>query len=111
MVTLSRIEFDMAVAASAASTLALEEEEAYNLTRSNTILEERWRHKSITEASEVWKYVAEKEHWIYRSMKEKAKWMWQVIGSVRWFKISVYSSEKENDEQMWANYSGLEDNS
>jgi hypothetical protein len=37
-------------------------------------------------------------------MKEKAKWMRQVISSVRWFKISVYSSEKENDEIMCNNY-------
>lgn len=104
MVKLSRIEFDMAVAASTASTLALEEEENYNLKRSNVVLEERSRKKSITEATEIWKFVAEKEHWWYRSMKEKAKWMWQVISSVRWFKISVYSSEKENDEIMWTNY-------
>lgn len=104
MVKLSRIEFDMAVAASTASTLALEEEENYNLKRSNVVLEERWRHKSITEATEIWKFVAEKEHWWYRSMKEKAKWMRQVISSVRWFKISVYSSEKENDEIMCNNY-------
>lgn len=104
MVKLSRIEFDMAVAASTASTLALEEEENYNLKRSNVVLEERWRHKSITEATEIWKFVAEKEHWWYRSMKEKAKWMRQVISSVRWFKISVYSSEKENDEIMCTNY-------
>jgi hypothetical protein len=41
-------------------------------------------------------------------MKEDAKWMWQVIASVRWFKIAVYSSEKENDEMMWANYTGLD---
>lgn len=107
MVKLSRIEFDMAVAASTASTLALEEEENYNLKRSNVVLEERWRHKSITEATEIWKFVAEKEHWWYRSMKEKAKWMRQVISSVRWFKISVYSSEKENDEIMWSNYSWI----
>lgn len=104
MVKLSRIEFDMAVAASTASALALEEEENYNLKRSNVVLEERWRHKSITEATEIWKFVAEKEHWWYRSMKEKAKWMRQVISSVRWFKISVYSSEKENDEIMCTNY-------
>lgn len=108
MVKLSRIEFDMAVAASTASTLALEEEENYNLKRSNVVLEERWRHKSITEATEIWKFVAEKEHWWYRSMKEKAKWMRQVISSVRWFKISVYSSEKENDEIMWSNYSWID---
>lgn len=107
MVKLSRIEFDMAVAASTASTLALEEEENYNLKRSNVVLEERSRKKSITEATEIWKFVAEKEHWWYRSMKEKAKWMRQVISSVRWFKISVYSSEKENDEIMWSNYSWI----
>lgn len=108
MVKLSRIEFDMAVAASTASTLALEEEENYNLKRSNVVLEERSRKKSITEAAEIWKYVAEKEHWWYRSMKEKAKWMRQVISSVRWFKISVYSSEKENDEIMWSNYNWID---
>lgn len=108
MVKLSRIEFDMAVAASTASTLALEEEENYNLKRSNVVLEERWRHKSITEATEIWKFVAEKEHWWYRSMKEKAKWMRQVISSVRWFKISVYSSEKENDEIMCNNYNWVD---
>jgi hypothetical protein len=37
-------------------------------------------------------------------MKEDAKWMWQVIASVRWFKIAVYSSEKENDEAAAINY-------
>lgn len=104
MVKLSKIEYNMAVEASQASQLALQEEEAYNLTRSDTILQERWRHKSITEATEIWKYVAEKEHWQYRSMKEAAKTMRQVIQSVRWFKISVYSSERENDEFMFNNY-------
>lgn len=53
MVKLSRIEFDMAVAASTASTLSLEEEENYNLKRSNVVLEERSRKKSITEATEI----------------------------------------------------------
>lgn len=107
MIKLSRIEFNMAVYASEASRLALEEEERYNLTKSKTTLEEKWRKKPITEAVEIWKFVAEKEHWCYRSMKEKAKWMWQTIESIRWFKISVYSSEKESDEQMNSNYKWL----
>jgi hypothetical protein len=34
--------------------------------------------------------------------------MWNTINSVRWFKISVYSVEKENDEWMMSNYKGLE---
>lgn len=109
MVKLSKIEFNMSVVASNASNQALAEEEQYNLTRSETILEEKSRKKSITEAAEIWKYVAEKEHWAYRSMKEKAKGMWNTINSVRWFKISVYSVEKENDESMFTNYKWLED--
>lgn len=109
MVKLSKIEFNMANAAMEASTLASEEEEKYNLKKTETTLEEKGRKKSITEASEIGKFVAEKEYWDYRSMKEKAKWMWNVISSVRWFKISVYSSEKENDEQMFNNYKWLED--
>lgn len=108
MVKLSKIEFNMAVVASKASTLALEAEEQYNLKRSETILEEKARKKSITEAAEIWKYVAEKDYWFYRSSKEKAKGMWNTINSVRWFKISVYSVEKENDEWMMSNYKGLE---
>lgn len=108
MVKLSRIEFNMAVVASNASTLALEAEEQYNLKRSETILEEKSRKKSITEAAEIWKFVAEKEFWNYRSAKEKAKWMWNTINSVRWFKISVYSVEKENDESMFSNYKWLD---
>ena len=108
MVRLSKIEFDMSVVASKASEVALQEEENYNFKRSSVVLDERWKKRSITEATEVWKYVAEKEHWCYRSMKEKAKWMWQIVASVRWFKISVYSSEKENDEMMWSNYTWLE---
>lgn len=107
MVKLSRIEFDLAVEASNASELALTEEENYNLKKSDVILEEKGRKKPITEAVEIWKYVAEKEHWCYRSMKEKAKWMWQTIESIRWFKISVYSSERENDELMNSNYKWL----
>ena len=110
MVKLSRIEFNMSVVASKSSTLALEAEEQYNLKRSEVVLEEKWRKKSITEAAEIWKYVAEKEFWSYRSMKEKAKWMWNTINSVRWFKISVYSVEKENDESMFSNYKGLDEN-
>lgn len=109
MVKLSRIEFNMAVVASKASTLALEAEEQYNLKRSETILEEKSRKKSITEAAEIWKFVAEKECWFYRSAKEKAKGMWNTINSVRWFKISVYSVEKENDEWMMSNYKWMED--
>lgn len=107
MVKLSRIEFDLAVEASKASELALVEEENYNLKKSEVILEEKGRKKPITEAVEIGKYVAEKEHWCYRSMKEKAKWMWQTIESIRWFKISVYSSERENDELMNSNYKWL----
>ena len=109
MVKLSKIEFNMAVAASKASTLALEAEEQYNLKRSEIVLEEKGRKKSITEATEIWKYVAEKEYWFYRSAKEKAKGMWNTINSVRWFKISVYSVEKENDESMFSNYKWLDD--
>jgi len=109
MVKLSRIEFNMAVVASSTSTLALEAEESYNLKRSETILEEKSRKKSITEATEIWKYVAEKEYGCYRSMKEKAKGMWNTINSVRGFKISVYSVEKENDESMFSNYKWLDD--
>ena len=41
MITLSRIEFNMAVYASEASRLALEEEERYNLRKSETTLEEK----------------------------------------------------------------------
>lgn len=108
MVKLSRIEFNMAVVASKTSTLALEAEEQYNLKRSEVVLEEKSRKKSITEAAEVGKYVAEKEFWNYRSAKEKAKWMRNTINSVRWFKISVYSVEKENDEWMMMNYKWLE---
>lgn len=107
MVKLSRIEFDLAVEASKASELALVEEENYNLKKSDVILQEKGRKKPITEAVEIGKYVAEKEHWCYRSMKEKAKWMWQTIESIRWFKISVYSSERENDELMNSNYKWL----
>lgn len=107
MVALSRIEFNMAVTASVASKLALEEEEKYNFTKTNTTLQERWKNKSITEAAEIWKYVAENEHGCYRSMKESAKSMWNTINSVRWFKIAVYSSEKENDEIMVNNYQWL----
>lgn len=98
----------MSVLASKESTLALSEEEQYNLRRSEVVLEEKGRKKSITEATEIWKFVAEKEHWNYRSMKEKAKGMWNTINSVRWFKISVYSVEKENDESMFSNYKWLE---
>lgn len=109
MVKLSRIEFNMSVLASKESTLALSEEEQYNLRRSEVVLEEKGRKKPITEATEIWKFVAEKEHWNYRSLKEKAKWMWNTINSVRWFKISVYSVEKENDEWMMSNYKWMED--
>ena len=109
MVKLSKLEFNMATVAMDASTLASEEEEKYNLKKTETTLEEKGRKKSITEATEIGKFVAEKEYWDYRSMKEKAKWMWNVIISVRWFKISVYSSEKENDEQMFNNYKWLDE--
>ena len=109
MIKLSKIEFNMAVVASKASTLALEAEEQYNLKRSEVVLEEKGRKKSITEATEIWKYVAEKEYWFYRSAKEKAKAMWNTINSVRWFKISVYSVEKENDEWMMSKYKWMED--
>ena len=108
MVKLSRIEFNMSVLASKESTLALSEEEQYNLRRSEVVLEEKGRKKPITEATEIWKFVAEKEHWNYRSLKEKAKGMWNTINSVRWIKISVYSVEKENDESMFSNYKWLD---
>ena len=50
---LSKIEFNMAVVAKQASVLAIQQEEKYNLTKSNTTLEERSRKKSITEATEI----------------------------------------------------------
>jgi hypothetical protein len=50
---LSKIEFNMAVVAKQASVLAIQQEEKYNLTKSNTTLEERLRKKSITEATEI----------------------------------------------------------
>ena len=50
---LSKIEFNMAVVAKQASVLAIQQEEKYNLTKSNTTLEERARKKSITEATEI----------------------------------------------------------
>ena len=53
MVKLSRIEFNMYVLASKTSTEALSEEEQYNLKRSETVLEEKARKKSITEATEI----------------------------------------------------------
>ena len=53
MVKLSRIEFNMSVLASKTSTEALSEEEQYNLKRSETVLEEKARKKSITEATEI----------------------------------------------------------
>ena len=53
MIKLSKIEFNMAVVASKASTLALEAEEQYNLKRSEVVLEEKGRKKSITEATEI----------------------------------------------------------
>lgn len=109
MVKLSRIEFNMATLASTTSVQAVSREELYNLKRSEVVLEEKGRKKSITEAAEIWKYVAEKEYGNYRSMKEQSKGMWNTINSVRWFKISVYSVEKENDEWMMSNYKWLED--
>lgn len=109
MVKLSRIEFNMATLASTTSVQAVSREELYNLKRSEVVLEEKGRKKSITEAAEIWKYVAEKEYWDYRSMKEQSKGMWNTINSVRWFKISVYSVEKENDEWMMSNYKWLDE--
>mgnify|MGYP007022392536 FL=1 len=50
---LSKIEFNMAVVAKQASVLAIQQEEKYNLTKSNATLEERSRKKSITEATEI----------------------------------------------------------
>jgi hypothetical protein len=53
MVKLSRIECNMAILANQESTKALEEEEQYNLKRSEVVLEEKGRKKSITEATEI----------------------------------------------------------
>ena len=62
MVKLSKLEFNMATVAMDASTLASEEEEKYNLKKTETTLEEKGRKKSITEATEIGKFVAEKEY-------------------------------------------------
>lgn len=109
MVQLSRLEFNLALIARQLSIASLEEEERYNLKKSSVTLEEKWRKRWVTESVEMWKYVAERENWWYRSMKESAKTLWNTIDSIRWFKISVYSAEREMDSAAGNNFKFVQD--
>jgi hypothetical protein len=74
--------------------LANEQEQRYNLTRSQETQKAMESWKKITEAAEIWKLKAEEQYGDYRIMEADCKWMLQVKNSIREFKIAWFVSNK-----------------
>jgi hypothetical protein len=74
--------------------LANEQEQMYNLTRSQETQKAMESWKKITEAAEIGKLKAEEQYWDYRTMEADCKWMLQVMNSIREFKIAWFVSNK-----------------
>jgi aconitase A len=74
--------------------LANEQEQKYNLTRSQETQKAMESWKKITEAAEIGKLKAEEQYGDYRTMEADCKWMLQVMNSIREFKIAWFVSNK-----------------
>lgn len=94
IIQLSKIVYMMSSLYREKMNLANEQEQMYNLVRSQETKKAMESWKKITEAAEIWKWIAEEKHWDYRVMEADCKWMLQVMNSIREFKIAWYVSNK-----------------
>lgn len=94
IIQLSKIVYMMSSLYRDKMNLANEQEQMYNLVRSQETQTAIESWKKITEAAEIWKRIAEEKHWDYRVMEADCKWMLQVMNSIREFKIAWYVANK-----------------
>lgn len=98
IIQLSRIVYMMSSLYRDKMNLANEQEQMYNLIRSQETQKAMESWKKITEAAEIGKRIAEEKCWDYRTMEADCKWMLQVMNSIREFKIAWYVSNKGTTE-------------
>lgn len=94
IIQLSKIVYMMSSLYREKMNLANEQEQMYNLVRSQETKKAMESWKKITEASEIWKLMAEEQYWDYRVKEADCKGMLQVMNSIREFKIAWYVSNK-----------------
>ena len=94
IIQLSKIVYMMSSLYREKMNLANEQEQMYNLVRSQETKKAMESWKKITEAAEIWKWIAEEKHWDYRVMEADCKGMLQVMNSIREFKIAWYVANK-----------------
>lgn len=94
IIQLSKIVYMMSSLYREKMDLANEQEQMYNLVRSQETKKAMESWKKVTEASEIWKLIAEEQYWDYRVKQSDCKWMLQVMTSIREFKIAWYVSNK-----------------
>jgi len=94
IIQLSKIVYMMSSLYRDKMNLANEQEQRYNLTRSQETQKAMDSWKKITEAAEIGKLKAEEKYWDYRTMEADCKWMLQVMNSIREFKIAWFVSNK-----------------
>ena len=94
IIQLSKIVYMMSSLYKEKMNLANEQEQMYNLVRSQETKKAMEGWKKITEAAEIWKWIAEEKYGDYRVMEADCKWMLQVMNSIREFKIAWYVANK-----------------
>ena len=94
IIQLSKIVYMMSSLYRDKMNLANEQEQMYNLTRSQETQKAMESWKKITEAAEIGKLKAEEQYGDYRTMEADCKWMLQVMNSIREFKIAWFVSNK-----------------
>lgn len=94
IIQLSKIVYMMSSLYREKMNLANEQEQRYNLTRSQETQKAMESWKKITEAAEIGKLKAEEQYGDYRIMEADCKWMLQVMNSIREFKIAWFVSNK-----------------
>ena len=94
IIQLSKILYMMSSLYRDKMNLANEQEQMYNLVRSQETQKAMESWKKVTEASEIGKRMAEEKYGDYRTMEADCKWMLQVMNSIREFKIAWYVANK-----------------
>lgn len=94
IIQLSKIVYMMSSLYRDKMNLANEQEQRYNLARSQETQKAMESWKKITEAAEIGKLKAEEQYGDYRTMEADCKWMLQVMNSIREFKIAWFVSNK-----------------
>lgn len=94
IIQLSKIVYMMSSLYREKMNLANEQEQMYNLVRSQETKKAMESWKKVTEAAEIWKWIAEEKYGDYRTMEADCKWMLQVMNSIREFKIAWYVANK-----------------